>query len=1094
MRRARPASVVGRPSYVAPSPIDDLSVLNQVALAAAAATSLDDLLEQVAQVIANRLDVHHLGFLLLDLEAGTLRMHPASRGIPPEWAGETIPMDGGISGAALHAGRPLVIPDVRADPRYIEMDPATRSEVAIPLCAGDRVLGVLNVESHRPAAFSEYDALFLSMLASQIAAAMERTRLYMAEQRRRERAEALGRIAATLATTLDIDEGLEIALDQLEKLVPYDYASIALFQDGVARIRTWRGFEDITLVVTPIAISELRTLQALIATKQAILIPDTAESSLWRTDILGGTPTRCWIGAPLIVRDTVIGALMVDSRTPRVYSPDDRDAVAALAHYLAVAIENARLHAQTLRQVRELTALYETSLDITARLEPQALLEVVVQRGVALLNARGGGLYLYDPAVDQLRMVVSYNLDRDYTGTTLKRGEGLSWQALISGQPVYTDHYSTWEGRPLTFYHTRFTAVVAIPLRWQGTDVGVLFVADDRPGRSFSQEEIVLLSRLATQAAIAIGNLQLYITARHRAEQLHLVTQVAQHITGILHPTQLAAEVTRRICEAFNYYAVSVCLVEGDLIRVSAGVVRTSKQGAERAIAPLFVDKALRIGEEGIIGWVAATGQPLLVPDVTQDPHFLRIPELPLTASELAVPLLLGGQVIGVLDAQSEHKGAFDETDVETMQALAGQLAIAIANARLFEAVRAYAGELEQRVAERTAEIRAQQERTEAILRSVADAIIVTDLEGHIVLTNPTAEALLRMMDEGRQTMEEGEGRRDNGGRELAARLTELIHRLALAPDPQRAEMVEGDGRVLQAHAARVLDDGQAVGTVIALRDITRLRELDRLKSQFVSNVSHELRTPLANIKLYLSLLAKGRPEKRENYLSVLEREANRLEKLIQGVLDLSRLEARSDILHREPVVLDEVIASVLEAQRLSAESKRLALDYIPGPDVPPVLADRNQLIQVFTNLVNNAILYTPEGGRIEVATCLAATQDEGRGTTGDGGRGTGDQPSAGYAVVTVRDTGIGIAPEDLGRIFDRFYRAPQAEASGAPGTGLGLAIVKEIVDLHGGHVEVTSQVGVGSTFSVWLPVPPSFPPQGGQGELRVEHADDPGG
>ena len=603
MRRARPASVVGHPSYVAPSPIDDLSVLNQVALAAAAATSLDDLLEQVAQVIVNRLDVHHLGFLLLDLEAGTLRMHPASRGIPPEWSGKTIPMDRGISGAALRADRPLVIPDVRANPDYIEMDPATRSEVAIPLRASGRVLGVLNVESHRLAAFGEYDALFLSMLASQIAAAMERTRLYMAEQRRRERAEALGQIAATLATMLDIDEGLETALAQLEKLIAYDSASIALFQDGVARIRAWRGFEDITLVVTAIAISELRTLQALIATKQAILIPDTAESSLWRPDVLGGTPIRCWIGAPLIVRDTVIGALMVDSRTPRVYSPDDRDTVAALAHYLALAIENARLHAQTLRQVRELTALYETSLDITARLEPQALLEVVVQRGAALLNARGGGLYLYDPAIDQLRMVVSYNLDRDYTGTTLKRGEGLSWQALISGQPVYTDHYSTWEGRPLTFYHTRFTAVVAIPLRWQETNVGVLFVADDRPGRSFSQEEIVLLSRLATQAAIAIGNLQLYITARHRAEQLHLVTRVAQHITGILHPTQLAAEVTRRICEAFNYYAVFVCLVEGDLVRLSAGVVRTSKQGAERVIAPLSVDKALRIGEEGIIGW-----------------------------------------------------------------------------------------------------------------------------------------------------------------------------------------------------------------------------------------------------------------------------------------------------------------------------------------------------------------------------------------------------------------------------------------------------------------------------------------------------------
>lgn len=1019
---------------------------------AAAATSLDDLLEHVAQVIADRLDVHHLGFLLLDSEAGTLRMHPASRGIPAEWAGKTIPMDGGISGAALRAGRPLVIPDVRADPRYIEMDPKTRSEVAVPLRAGDHVLGVLNVESHRPAAFSEYDALFLSMLASQIAAAMERTRLYMAEQRRRERAEALGQIAATLAMALDINEGLETALAQLEKLIAYDSASIALFQDGVSRICAWRGFEDITPVITPIPISELKTLQHLIATHQALLIPDTAESPLWRPNILGGTPIRCWIGAPLIVRDTVMGALMVDSRTPRVYSPDDRDAVAMLAHYLAVAIENARLHAQTLRQVRELTALYETSLDITTKLEPQALLEVVVQRAAAFLNARGGGLLLYDPTLDQLRMVVSYNLDRDYTGTVLKRGEGLSWQALISGRPVATDRYSTWEGRPLAFYHTRFTAVVAIPLRWQEADVGVLFIADDTPGRSFSQEEIELLSRLAAQAAIAIGNLQLYTAAHHRAEQLHLVTQVAQQVTGILHPTQLATEVARRICEAFNYYAVSVCLVEGDLIRVSAGVVRTSpEKSTERSIEPLVVDKALRIGQEGIIGWVAATGQPLLAPDVDRDPHFLRIPELPLTASELAVPLLLGGQVIGVLDAQSERKGAFDETDLETMQALAGQLAIAIANARLFEAVRSYAGELEQRVAERTAEIRAQQERTEAILRSVADAVIVTDLEGRVVLTNPTAEALL--------TDNAASERAEH--RELAARLTDLIRKLALAPGPHQAEMVEGDGRVLQAHAARVLDDGQAVGTVITLRDITRLRELDRLKSQFVSNVSHELRTPLANIKLYLSLLAKGRQEKREDYLSVLEREANRLEKLIQGVLDLSRLETRPNTLRREPVVLDEVIAEVLETQRLSAESKRLTLCHIPGSDVPPVLADRNQLIQVFTNLVNNAILYTPEGGQIEVSTRLSSRPL----SSGEDGIGLP------YAVVSVRDTGIGIAPEDIDRIFDRFYRAPQAETSSVPGTGLGLAIVKEIVDLHGGHVEVVSQVGVGSTFSVWLPV-----------------------
>ncbi len=872
----------------------------------------------------------------------------------------------------------------------------------------------------------------LSVLASQIAAATERTHLYEAEQRRRRRAEALAEISVTLATTLDLDRGLELALTQLEKLITYDYASIALLEGGLARIRASRGFADVSRLTEAMPVDQLKTLSHLVATKQALLIPDTADSPLWRPDVLGGTPIRCWIGAPLIVRDMVIGALMVDSRRPHAYAPDDRDTVAVLANYLAAAIDNARLHAQNLRQVRELTALYETSLDVTSKLEPEVLLKVVVQRAAALLHARGGGLYLYDPTADQLRLSISYNLGRDYTGVILKPGEGLSGQALVSGRPVATDNYAAWEGRPLVFHHAAFTAVLAIPLRWQDANVGVLFIADDSEGRSFSQEEIELASRLASQAAIAIGNLHLYTTAQRRAEQLRLVNQIGQQFTSILNPVQLSTEVARRVCETFNYYAVSVHLVEGDTVRLNAGVVRSP------AIEPMTWDRPLRIGQEGIIGWVAATGRPLLVADVEADSRYLAIPELPLTRSELAVPLLLGGQVLGVLNAESDRVGAFDQTDLETMQALAGQLSIAITNARLFEAVRAHATELERHVAERTAEIRAQQQRTEAILRSVADAIIVTDLQGRIVLTNPTANNLL--------ITEQGP----------SAALTELVCKLAADPDLSQVETVEQGGVVLQAHAARVMEDGQALGTVITLRDITRLRELDRLKSQFVSNVSHELRTPLSNIKLYLSLLSKGRPEKREGYLGILEHEVVRLERLIQGVLDLSRLDVRSEAafaLQREPVSLDQVIAGVLEAQRVSAEARRLTIRYIPDPQVPPVNADRNQLIQVFTNLISNAILYTPEGGQIEVATNLHPYREQL------------------HAVVTVRDTGIGIAPEEINCIFDRFYRSPRAEAAGVPGTGLGLAIVKEIVDLHHGRVEVTSEVGVGSTFTVWLPI-----------------------
>jgi PAS domain S-box-containing protein len=228
-----------------------------------------------------------------------------------------------------------------------------------------------------------------------------------------------------------------------------------------------------------------------------------------------------------------------------------------------------------------------------------------------------------------------------------------------------------------------------------------------------------------------------------------------------------------------------------------------------------------------------------------------------------------------------------------------------------------------------------------------------------------------------------------------------------------------------------------------------RLQELDRLKSKFVSNVTHELRTPITNLNLYLKLLAR-KPENQAKYMAVLTEQAERLGTLVKDVLDLSRLDSRLDQLTHAPVDLNEVVQTVAVAHAARAEALNLALSFAPDAALPPLQGDRDKLIQVVTNLVANALNYTPAG-----AVALR--------TYGDAARTT--------VYCEVKDTGCGIYDEDLPHLFDRFYRGKRDQAAPVPGTGLGLSIVKELVELHRGAITVASAVGAGSTFTISLPV-----------------------
>jgi signal transduction histidine kinase len=263
-------------------------------------------------------------------------------------------------------------------------------------------------------------------------------------------------------------------------------------------------------------------------------------------------------------------------------------------------------------------------------------------------------------------------------------------------------------------------------------------------------------------------------------------------------------------------------------------------------------------------------------------------------------------------------------------------------------------------------------------------------------------------------------------------------------PDLRRAFV----GRTAPVHDA----DRNLIGRIFSLREVTREREAERLKDEFVATVSHELRTPLTSIRGFVELLQAGEggalsPDQRR-FLAVVDRNAERLLHLVGDLLLIAELDAQTLRLDLEQLDLAEVAVDAVESARPSAEEAGLQLELFIG-DAPSVRGDRARLAQLADNLVSNAIKFTPSGGLVEVS---AGSRD-------------------GHATLEVRDNGPGMSPEELDQLFQRFYRTSRAAAQQMPGTGLGLAISRAIAEAHGGTITVASREGQGTTFTLELPL-----------------------
>ncbi|MBN1937755.1 MAG: GAF domain-containing protein [Anaerolineae bacterium] len=896
-----------------------------------------------------------------------------------------------------------------------------------PLVTGMQRVGVLELESDEP--IEPMWNEFWYALGPQVASLVVGGRLLDQLETSRLRHQLLYEITRHLTSRTNLDKVLS---DVLSLTIPYigaENGSIMLLNDQgvvVNHILVRRDlpieqqYESINTVL------ENGLARWVIENQASTIVADTMMDERWVNLPDDTLPVRSVLAVPLMRGQQIRGLVFLVHSAPNYFTQDHLLFISSVADQAAVTVENVALLEQTQQRVAELAAINEISEAATS-LHLDDVLDIVTRRAAQALNVPRCAVFLLDASETQLVLRAVNRPDMDAGELNLMVplaerphiAEAIQRRAPVQISDVFAD-------QRLRFFWDQARVLgiksqLAVPLVTQQRTIGAISLDRDTSRPAFTQNEIRLCQTIAHQAANAIENARLYEEIAQRAERLSLVNMVSHDIGAILDIDALLWEVVRLIRETFDCYYVSIALIENERL-----VFKSNINYLYQSLP--MANLSLEGEGEGITGWVAVHGKSLFVPDVRQDARHKAAPDLPLTRSELAVPLQVPigehefpGQelVIGVLNVESVEVNIFSNEDLRLLEALAAQISVAVKSARLF------------------GRVREEQATMEALVNGTSDAIIVTNMEGDVLLFNPAArDAFLPQ-----EVVPTGRRLHDVVQNEALLNLAQQGQQAHL----QSAEIPLSDGRTFHANMTVIQD----VGRVFVIQDITYLKEMDKIKSDFVSTVSHDLRSPLQAIQTSAELLPRigelSRDQRKEvdHILAVVRR----ISDLVQHLLDIGRIEAGVGM-ECEPCSVNEIVAHAAGALRPLAEQKGLEFAIDLPPVLPLVMGNSVRLGQVISNLVSNAIKFTFQG-----AVSVSAQVDDD------------------HVSIEVIDTGMGIPSEAQEYLFQKFYRVKSPEMRGIEGTGLGLAIVKSIVEGYGGEIEVSSAPRLGSTFTVRLPV-----------------------
>ena len=679
---------------------------------------------------------------------------------------------------------------------------------------------------------------------------------------------------------------------------------------------------------------------------------------------------------------------------------------------------------------RELGALYAISTVVSQSLDLGETLNAGLDKVLELMHLDVGGVYFADPLHLKLDLVVHRGVSErfahdleflsvDEKTLDIVRARGKLRKLIFLVQAV-TKHPLELKRIASAMEREGLTLARTVPVLLQAREeiVGLMILASREP-RQYSEAELDLLTSIGQQMAIAIENARLYEASQQELIERKRAEREAQerrmYLEGVLTAAPdaiVTLDAQHRVVE-WNPGAER-------LFGYSAG--ETIGQNLDNLVtAPGVFEEAVGFTH------VALSGKRVSPVETVR----YRQDGSPVQVIVAGSPILVGDELIGLVAVY---------TDITERK-------------RAEDALRELNATLEARVAARTAEIRAEKEKSEAILHSAGDAIVMADRDRRIRYVNPAFTALTGY------TAKEVLGQQAS----LVGAIVPKWVRESMESVLTEGESWQGEA-VGQRKGGRTYDavltitpmrdaGGEIAGYVSSHRDISQAKELERARSEFMSNVSHELRTPVTNLKLYTQLLRKGlRPEKREQFLRVMEEQTDRLAHMIQDILVMAELDSSQAVVDWESVSIATVIRHTVARYQSQAQEAGLTLTVEPvPPELPAVEGDPQRLTQALAKLVENAITFMPPGGRVTLEA------------------GTAEEEGQRWVTVAVRDTGPGIASEEQEHIFERLHRGSLADSGHIPGTGLGLSIAQEIARTHGGRLTVESELGQGSAFTLWL-------------------------